>query len=447
MFMLSRFVYILFSSGLLLFSWVLFAEQQVTNVNAKGSLKSEQTINLQYAIAKTFQHNPALRAFDFAIKAQSGKQMQATTSASPELNLMVEDAFGSGVFDGVDNAQFTLGIAWVLEGDIRRGYVDVASAGTTSLNTQKKIKRLNAAAETARLYIVCLATQAQLGNAEKTLSLAVETVSAVKQRSQAGRAPEAELVRAQVELSRRQLEYEDIEYQLDSAIHQLAAQWGETQPAFERVEGDIFSLPVVLSFEKLKKQLEKSPEFIRLMSDKRLLQAQLKLAESQSNSAWKLDLGVRHYETSNDQALVAGISFPFGERSRNKGNIISARENLSQTQAKVDELKVRFETTLYVLSQQLQRSLHRVSTYQNSIIPQLENALKETRRAYELGRYSYLEWRSVQANLLDARSVLIEASISAYLKVIEIERLTGISMTGVAVQETINSVSEKTSNS
>jgi len=417
---LSKLTLLVFASALLLFHTVLHAEPQ--------------RINLPHAISKTFEHNPSLRSFSYALKAQSGRQLQAGMAASPELSFIVEDALGTGAFEGADNAQATLGIAWVLEGDIRQGYSDVADAGAASLSTQAKSKRLDAAAETARLYIITLANQARLSNAVKTVALAKETVVAVKKRVVAGKTPEAELARARAELARQQLGHEDIEHELSSAIRLLAAQWGETNPDFTQVEGDIFRLPAILPFERLKTQLEQSPEFTRLMSDKRLLQAQLKLAESQGDAPWRVNLGVRHYETTSDQALVAGITIPFGERSRNTGYIVEARENLSQTQAKADELKVRFETTLYVLSQELQHSLHRVNAYRSNIIPQLEMALKQTSRAYHLGRYSYFEWRSVQADLLDARSALVEASIDTHLKVIEIERLTGVSMTQAGSQ-------------
>ena len=102
--------------------------------------------------------------------------------------------------------------------------------------------------------------------------------------------------------------------------------------------------------------------------------------------------------------------------------------------AKTDALKVQFETMLYVLNTELQHALHVVEAYRSKIIPQLEKALKETRRAYNLGRYSYLEWSSVQADLLDARSALIEASVNAHLKVIKIERLTGAPLLKPAAQ-------------
>ena len=421
--MLSRSSIIFFGCTLLLFNTVLHAEPDLkTGLNR---------INLHDAINKTFEHNPELRTFSYALKAQAGRQLQASLSASPEVNFTIEDAAGTGEFTGTDRAQATLSIGWVLEGDIRQGYIDVSSADNLSLSTEETTKRLDAAAETARLYLICLANQARMTNAVKTVELAKETVSAVKKRVSAGRAPEAELARAQAELSRRQLQQEDIVHELSSAIRLLAAQWGEIRPGFTQVEGDIFSIPASIPYEALRERLQQSPAFLRLLSDKRLKQAQLKLAKSQSDSAWRVNFGLRHYEITNDQALVAGISIPFGERSRNTGSITEARENLSQIQAKEDALKVRFETTLYVLFQKLEHSLHRLNTYRNHIIPQLEKALKQTRRAYKLGRYSYLEWSSVQAELLAARSALVEASIDAHLKTIEIERLTGMQIAQV----------------
>ena len=414
---------------------VLQAEPGIT-AKQKYSRTDLSSISLQSAITKTFEHNPALRAFSYELKIQDGRQLQASLPASPEVSISIEDTLGSGPFSGIDNAQMTLDIAWVLEGDIRQSHKDVARGGAYLLSTQAKIKHLDAAAETARLYVVILANQARLHNAVQTVALATETVNAVSKRVAAGKTPSAELARARAELARYQLAYESIGYALRPAIHLLAAQWGETQPRFTRVEGDIFKPPATLPFAMLKTQFERSPDFTRLMSEKRLRQTQLKLAESQSKPPWRVNLGIRHSEAGNDQALVAGIALPFGERSRNTGNIITARESLSQTMAQADALKVRFETRLYVLSEELQHSLHRIATYRGDILPQLEEALKQTRKAYKLGRYSYFEWRSVQADLLAARSILLETSIDAQLKAIEIERLSGVSMKKLAASTT-----------
>jgi len=385
-------------------------------------------INLHSAIERAIAHNPSLRTFEHQLKAQGGVELQATLKASPELNVVVEDALGTGNFKAADSAQATLSISWVLEGETRQGFIDVAHAGTLSLTNEALVLRLDVAAETARLYLTSLARQARLQNARRTSALAKETVQAVKKRVDAGKTPQAELARAQAEAARRLLDYEKRVYELNAAHRLLAAQWGSTHPAFNLVDGNILNLPATLSFKSLRARLEKSPVLMRLLSDKRVKQAALKLAEAQSRANWRLNVGVRHFEATHDQAFVAGLSIPFGERSRNPGGIAQARASLLQMATKKDELRVALQTTLYVLHGQLQHSKNRVGVYREVILPLLEKARSETRKAYNLGRYSYFELRSAQADLLDARNALIDASSDVHLKVIEIERLTGVKM-------------------
>lgn len=394
----------------------------ILNISGSG-------LSLHEALRKTIKSNPKLRAYEYKIKAQQGRALQSSFSKSPELNLSIEDAYGNGRFDGTDAAQTTLSISWVIEGAARQRQIDLANIGTTSLTTEAEINLLDVSAETAHRYLTSLANQARLINAFKSLMLSKKIEKLIKKRVQAGTTTRAELARAQVDVMHSKLKLEDIEHELKSSNRLLAAQWGKAKPDFSIVEGNVLSLPVIQSFESLKAHFEQSPKFTQLLSAKRLKQAELNLAKAKASFNWRVNLGVRHSEANKDQALVAGISIPFGGRSRNTGGIVEAQENLSELNIKENELKVAYETSLYVFYQEMQHSLHRVNAFRKNIIPLLEKALKETRRAYNLGRYSYLELRSVQTELLEARNELVEASIDVHLKGIEIERLTGLRLT------------------
>jgi len=396
-------------------------------VSAESSLNNDEwTIGLHEAVAKTIEFNPELRAFNYQLKAQDGRVLQAGLAPSSELSFVLEDALGSGDYRGIDSAQATISIGWVWERGLRRRYIDAARAGRSLLSVEADIRQLDAAAETARRYLVVLANQARLFNADKAVRLAQETVEAVHARMKAGKTPEAEGARAQAEWVRRKLEREGIEHAMGSAIHRLAAQWGDSQPGFTRVEGDILILSAIESFDVLRQRLEQNPEFSRLLSEQRLKESELQLTQAQSKPGWRVTTGIRRLERTRDQAFLAGISIPFGERARNPGRIAEARANLAQTQVEENAARIRMQTLLYVLYQKLQHSLHRADTFRNDIIPLLEKALMETRRAYDLGRYRYLEWHSAQADLLEARNALLEASIDAHRNTIEIERLTGV---------------------
>ena len=394
-----------------------------------GMVGDSQMIGLNEAVTRTLARNPELLAFGYQLQAQDGRVVQAGLAPNPELSLTIENALGTGDFTGIDGAETTLSIAWVLEHGVRQRRLETARAGVSLLDVEADIMRLDAAAETARLFFSCLSNQAEMVNAGEAVQLAQETVRAVKKRVRAGKSPQAELARAQAELARMKLNQEDFEHELLSASRRLAAQWGETEPGFKRVNGDILTLPATDSFATLKTRIVRNPDIVRFLSKQRVDEAELRLAEAQRKQSWRVSAGVRRLEITDDEALVANLTVPLALRNRNQGGIAEARANLAQTDANAAAARIRVETSLFVIYQELQHSLHRANVFRDDVIPPLEQALRDTRNAYELGRYSYFEWRTVQKDLLEARRALIEASVDAHKNAIEIERLTGVRIT------------------
>jgi cobalt-zinc-cadmium efflux system outer membrane protein len=195
------------------------------------------------------------------------------------------------------------------------------------------------------------------------------------------------------------------------------------------VSGSLTRHADIISFAALKSLINNNPALAKYLSIERVKEAELKLAEEQRDPKWTFNTGVRRYEGSGDYGVVAGISIPFGGRNRNQGRIAEVRAELSQHQSEADALRIRIETSLFSVYQQLEHSKHVAQALNAEIIPRLEKALAETRRVYNAGKYSYLEWRAVQNELLDAQSALLDASLAAHLNKIEIERLTGAQIT------------------
>ncbi|MDH3987880.1 MAG: TolC family protein [Gammaproteobacteria bacterium] len=393
------------------------------------STSDQVALNLDTAVARTLESNPRLIAFGYQIHAQQGRLQQSELKPNLELGLLVENALGSGDFGGIDSAETTLSLAWVLERGKRERRVDAARAGISLLETEAEIQRLDAAAETARVFLDTLALQERLIRTDDAVMLAEQTAAAVKKRVQAGRTPAADLARAEAELARMRLEREDIEHELRTSHRRLAAQWGETQPDFAHVNGDVHQLPVPDAYAGLLTRLEQNPDLSRYLNEKRLREAELRLAEARAKPNWLLTAGVRRLERSDDQAFIAGITIPLTTRNRNQGRISEARARLAMTDADRAATRVQIETQLFALYEELQHSLHRAATIREEILPRIEQALEDTERAYAAGRYGYFELRVVQAELLDTRTALVESSIDAHRYVIEIERLTGTTVT------------------
>jgi cobalt-zinc-cadmium efflux system outer membrane protein len=397
------------------------------SVRAESTSSSDaERITFDDAIAYALERNPDLLAFGYQLDVVSGRVQQASLAPNPELTIAFEDALGTDNFRGVDSAETTISLAWALERGVRVRRVDAARASASLSTVDAEILRVDVAAETARRFITLLANQARAITVSEAVGLAEETVLAVAHRVESGGAPQADLARAEAELATTRLLQEDMEHELITARHRLAAQWGETAPNFSQAKGDPSVLPNTEAYAALRERIEQNQDIARYLSTQRLAEAELRLAEAQRKPAWQARVGVRRMESSDDYALVAGITIPLAVRNRNQGRISEARAVISQTRAETAAARIRIETTLFVLYEALQHSLHRATTLQNEIIPRVELALAETRTAYERGRYSYLEWRTVQAELIDARRELIEASVDAHRQVIEIERLTGV---------------------
>lgn len=384
------------------------------------------SITLDEALARTLDANPALAANGYQIDAALSRVQQANIGPNPVLDLAINDALGTDDFRGVTSAETTLSIIWILERGVRLRQIDAALADVSLHEVEAQVMQLDTAAETARRFLACLAFQARLVNAAEAIRLAEQAVESVRARVAAGGATRAELSRAEAGLVRAQLLEEDYEHELVSANHRLSEQWGETQPDFGRALGDVQALPAVEPLETLQSRVDHNPDIAFFMSQRRLAEAELHVAQARSRPDWQLRAGVRRFETTDDLALVGEITVPFGTRDRYLGRIAETFADMARASGDARATRVRIETALFVLYQELLHDVDVAATLRDRMIPLLESALADTRRAYELGRTSYFELSTVQSELLQARNELLETSIDAHGLVVEIERLTGV---------------------
>jgi cobalt-zinc-cadmium efflux system outer membrane protein len=402
------------------FSLLACAQWSVAATNAN--------LRLEEAIDRTLAHNPGLISFGYQLEAQQGRVTQSQVKPAPELGLQVENFLGSGIYEDADGVEATLSLGWVLERGKREHYIEASRAGVSTLEAQAEIVRLDAIALTARLFLDNLEFQERLTLSQDAVAVAEQSVATVDKRVRAGRATTADLARAKLELAKVRLTALDMEHELATARQRLATQWGQAQPDFQRVTGHWQRLPTPNSFAVLLEQIDRSPNISRYLSQQRLREAELRLAETQAKPDWRISAGVRHLELTDDQAFVAGITIPLATRDRNRGRVVEAKANLALVDAERAASRLQIETQIFSLYQALQHSLHRAETLRDEVLPRLQEAADQTRLGYERGRYSFSELQQLQSELLWTRMNLAEAAIDARRHQTEIERLTGAAM-------------------
>lgn len=384
-----------------------------------------RTLQLSEAVARTLARNPGLTAHGFAVEAQRGRITQAELKPNPELGLLVENVLGTGEFETLDVAETTLSLGWILERGKRARRVEAAQAGVAVVEAETEVLRRAAAAATAHRFLDCLQMQQRLAHLDSAAQLAEEVVRTTGRRVQAGQTPRADLSRAEAEAARMRLQREDLQHELLTAYHWLAAQWGDTRPDFERVGGELETLPRAVPFSALVSQLERNPELQRDLAEQRVREAEFRLEEAQTKPDWRVTAGVRRFEFQDDYGLVAGLTLPLTTRNRNQGRIAEARARVEYADASLVAQRVDIETELFDLHQALVHSLHRAELLHMEVLPRMEQALMDTVRAYEAGGYGYLELIVVQREVLDTRIALLQARADAHHNAIQIERLTG----------------------
>ena len=386
------------------------------------------SLDLETAITKALAGNPDLKATGYQLQIQEARVDQAGIKPRPRLQIDVEDVFGSGKNDMLRGVQSTASVAWVLERGVRESQVSAVRARSSLIESDIAIQRLDVAAETARRYLESLDLQARLVIATDGIELGAAAVTAIEQRVNAGSAPAADLARARADLRRQELVQDDIEHELLSANYRLAAQWGDNEPDFTRVLGDLLNTPEIESFASFESRLDQNPDLERYLTADRVNEAQLRFEQASNRQPWNVYAGFRWLNKESDHSFVAGVSIPLGGEDSNRGRVAEARARITQSKLEREAERLRLRTDLFVIYQELVHNAELAEAIAQDILPLYETALVQTQAAYEAGRYSYLEWSASQVNLLNARNDLVEAAHSILHNLIEIERLTGVSV-------------------
>lgn len=391
-----------------------------------GESHATLPLSLTEALQRAESRHPLIQSWRARLAAADARTLQAGMRPPPELNLEVEDVLGSGAWSGTDSAQTTLGFSQLIErGDLRDRRVEAAHAGHRHSAIQAEIALLELRAEVARRFVHVLSDQLQLGITLEATALARDTHREVVRRVEAARTPQAELSRASVTLARAEIEQEHAEHDLLSSRRHLAAATGSVEVDFGEAEGELLDLPPVADFESLLARIQETPDVLQFVSQARLRESELRLAQARRTPGLRLGAGLRRLEASDDVGLVFSASMPLFAAARQRGNVAEAEARIAQVGPDREQAWLKVQAQLHALWQELNHAGTEVQMQRERVVPAVEEALEQTLYAYKRGRYSLLELRDAQAEWAAQRRRLIQAAAEYHGYLIEIQRLTG----------------------
>ena len=410
-------------------SVVVFAAMCLTVSAVHAQSESEPTLlSLEKAVRLTLEQHPQLGTFLHQREAYQGLVEQVSVGQRPSIGLIIEDFGGDGDYNGFDSAQSTLSISWVMQGARIDQRIQAAQVTATQVDIQRQIKALDLSAQTARLFVQALVEEQRLTLARQAQQQARSTVNALKKRVEAGKSPEFERLQAEVEMAQRELEAEDLQHVLTSTRYRLRAQWGGERNDF-RLVGELLTIPTPGSVEQQFEQLKQNPILALLANQQRIAESEIELARIEAKPQWQFSVGVRRLEASDDFGMVAGVSVPLGKDRSSTGKIRSLQARQAEFASESEALQRQLDTQLYVLLQEIKHSHHVIETLQKRIIPALNTAHAQATHAYETGKLGYQQWVILVNKKLGAQQDLLSAFEAIHLQHIELQRLTGTTLT------------------
>ena len=388
--------------------------------------KTVNKLTLDQAIINVLERSPRLKAADYESKAAAARIRTAQQSTSYRGSIELENFAGSGSFSGADALETTLSLTKVLElGDKAKLRGDLSNNKAMILSNEQDSRRLDLLAETTKRFIEVVTNQQRLANAKNSITITKRSQQVVRKRVSAGKSPNAELRRAKIALARSELELEHAEHELETARLKLVTLWGETKVSFTTAAANLFEIEQVKPFESLVLLLEHNPDLVRFATEKRLNQSRALLARSRGQADMEISGGLRHFNATDDSALLLSLKVPFGSTSRASSSIKEAEMMALADPLVYQQQYLSLYATLFELHQEIKHAIGAVSALQKTIIPQAEQALKDYEKAYATGRYSFLELTEAQQLLIDLKLELVITASDYHHYRIEIDRLTG----------------------
>ena len=393
--------------------------------NATHTLPTEEKVlTLRSSILLALQHNPELASFAQEVLALHGLSIQAGLLPNPVIQFDTED-FSSRT-NGPAARFDSIRISQLFETAGKRSIRHSAALlEQESAEQDYAARQLDLIARVANVFLDVLAGQERLKLALAGQEVAQKVTNAAAKRVKAGKAPPIEETRAKVALATTDIEVEQSRRNLASFRKQLTLLWGNPEPVFEYVTGELETFVEIPDFQSLELRVQQNPLAQRSLKNLEQRQALLKLEKARRIPDVTITAGIRRYshDIPNDTTALVGLSIPLPLFDRNQGNLMAAQQRMNRAMNEQAAVDLQLRALLTQAYQSLIAADTEISMLRDEILPGAKETFRMASKGYELGRFGFLELLDAQRTLLQNQTLYLQ-SLSNYQRLInEIERL------------------------
>ncbi|MBE0502810.1 MAG: TolC family protein [Desulfuromonadales bacterium] len=391
-----------------------------------SAFPAETELSLREVLNLSLQSHPELSAYAAESRARAAEISQTARFINPELAVEVANVAGSGAYSGFDAAETTLQLSQQIElgnkRQLRRGLAELEHDRALR---DLEVVTVEVQARIAKHFWTLLAAQERLKLADEQVAVATATLAVVEEKISAGRAPSVEKYRFQSALAEARLSREQALLAQTAARQTLADHLGLEAAAPSKVLGDLSRLPLLPAYAGIQAQLEKSPEIARRQLESEAKRRDLALTRANRIADPTLALGLRHYQESDDNALIFGFSLPLPLFDRNQGNVQAATHRLVAAQAQEASGLIQSRAGLVEKWQSLAASSAEAQALREQIIPFAQQTYEAASYGYQSGKFGVLEVQDAQRSLVEVRGRYLDVLLTAHLEAVELQQLLG----------------------
>jgi cobalt-zinc-cadmium efflux system outer membrane protein len=383
-------------------------------------------ITLRQVLALTLVHNPELKAFSWDVRIQQARQLQAGLWPNPKLRVEVEEAGGSGDRSGFDGAEATIQLSQLIElGGKSDKRVKVASIEQEVAELDFLFKKREMFSEAAKAYIEVLKAQESLQLSNEILKLSEESFRAVQKRVDVGKDSPVEKTRASVVLSNIRMQHRQARRDLEYARRQLAFNWGQDEPSFERAAGDFYQLEPIPAVEDIASRLNHNPGYVRWEAQIKKSRAVLDLEKSNAVGDITIGAGIQRFNETNENAIVFGVSIPLPVSDRNQGGRQEAVYNLAKSRAAKEAAWITLQSEFDRAFHGASNAFSQATSLNSEVLPAATEMFDAATRAYQEGKVDYLNVLDAQRTLFGVKNEYIESLADYHIEKTEIACCVG----------------------
>lgn len=365
-------------------------------------------ISLDDAFARSLGETPVLKATEAAREAADAGVRQADRGLNPSIDFLLENALGTGLYQGIDRTEATVTFNQTLEwGGDREARTQLAVRQGQRVRALGDVARQDLLHDVEIAYIDAQRAQADLLAAEERLALAREVAATVARRVEAARDPLLAASRSNTLVAEAEIAVENARLADLAARDNLALFWiGDSNfqidmSTFDRVSG------VEIDGASL------APEMVASRAAQQEAEARIAVERARSTLDPTVSAGLRYFRDGSEAAFVVGFSIPLGVNDSNSAAVAKASADSTRARLETEILQRNFDRQAASARSQMNIAAREIDAIDARLIPVAEEAVERARVGYNQGGFSYLDVLDAQ-RALSAAQLQRNAALNSY---------------------------------